>query len=50
VAVSHVSHPLAEVLIQDMQIGEGSDTLQDGDAAELKYTGWLLSAGQLTQV
>ena len=49
-AIAHVSHPLASVLVQELQVGDSADALQDGDAAELKYTGWVLSGGQLAQV
>ena len=49
-AVANLSMPLASVLIQELLVGDGTESLQDGDAAELKYTGWVFSGGQLTQV
>ena len=42
--------PLASVLTQELLVGDGTEALQDGDAAELKYTGWVFSGGQLAQV
>ena len=49
-AVANLSMPLASVLTQELLVGDGTEALQDGDAAELKYTGWVFSGGQLTQV
>lgn len=49
-AIAHVSQPLSSVVVQELQVGDGTDALQDGDAAEMKYTGWVFSNGQLGQV
>lgn len=40
-------HPL---LTQELSLGEGELTVADGDAAELKYTGWIFNQGELGQV
>ena len=42
--------PMDSVLTQDLSLGEGEDALADGDAAELRYSGWVLQSGQATQV